>query len=570
MKLQKLLAALALLLLATQAHAASLLPNGKQQFFAADGTLCVGCKVYFYIPNTTVPKDTYIDAAATTLNTNPVVADSIGSAIIYGIGTYRQILKDASGNTIWDTVTADQVSLTAAWSGISAGSQNAQTVTNANFSLTDGAQVTFLAGLTNTGPTTLNVSGTGAISVVVDTSTGPQALGGSEITTGNVISVVYDQTGGVFHIVTPTPIQSFNGAVFFNGTITPTILAADQNDWTPTGGFPGANTVRVQASTPIKITGLTGGAAGRTVILHNIGSNSITFAQNSASSLAANRFLFSGPINLRPNDDMTLQYDGLSSGWRLISMRYASPPAALFKKLHVTNGGTPNNQIIGTADAFTLSDTNGAIVTRTALSCTADVTVSGAGGLDTGAVTTSTWYSYWFIYNAQTNTDSCLFSTSQTSPTLPSGYTFAARASWARTDGSSHFYQYNQYARHARWLVGSNPATPVSIGPAASSSLSAVSVLAFVPPTASEIDILLTATAAQSWTSAAPNNSGYNSTSATNPSPCTVLGSAAGFAGIGTGACTIMLESTNIYTAAGGAGVSTANAVWALGWVDNL
>lgn len=571
MKLTKLLAALALLFFATQAHAASLLPNGKQQFFATDGTLCVGCKVYFFIPETTTPKDTWTDSATTTLNTNPVVTDSYGSAIIYGIGTYRQILKDANGNTLWDTVTADQVSLSASWAGLSAGSPNAQTVTNANFSLTDGAQVNFLAGMTNTGATTLNVSGAGAITVVTDTSSGPQALGGGEITIGNVISVVYDATSGVFHIVTPVPIQSFNGSVFFNGVITPTILAADQNNWTPTGGFSGANTVRVSSNAAIKITGLSGGASGRTVIFHNIGSNAITFTQNSSLSNSGNRFLFPAPVNLRPNDDMTLQYDSLSAGWRMISYRSANPIPALYKNLKITNGVSPNTQMIGTADAFTLADANGIVVSRLSLSCTADLGVSGAGGLDAGSATNSTWYSYWFIYNPSTNTDSCLFSTSTATPTLPSGYTFYARAGWNRTvSGSAQFNGIIQYGNRAQYINGTAQTSALPLmGQGATGSFSAggytaVSTSSFVPPTASEI--IISAAGAYgggslSTLAVAPNNTNYAAANGTNPSP------------IGTGDTTrnifqgsIVLESTNIYWAAGASG----GALICNGWKDNL
>jgi len=81
---------------------AQLLPNGRQQFLDANGNPLVGGLVYFYIPNTTTPKDTWQDAAKSTLNTNPVVCDARGQATIYGEGDYRQILQDAAGNQIWD------------------------------------------------------------------------------------------------------------------------------------------------------------------------------------------------------------------------------------------------------------------------------------------------------------------------------------------------------------------------------------------------------------------------------------------------------------------------------------
>lgn len=63
--------------------------------------------MYFYIPNTLTPKNTWQDSGLTILNTNPVNLDAAGRAVIWGSGSYRQIVKDAVGNTIWDQVTSD-------------------------------------------------------------------------------------------------------------------------------------------------------------------------------------------------------------------------------------------------------------------------------------------------------------------------------------------------------------------------------------------------------------------------------------------------------------------------------
>lgn len=87
--------------------ASSLLPNAKAYFTDANGIPLVGGKVYFYIPNTTTPKDTYQDAAQTILNTNPVILDSSGRAVIWGNGSYRQVVYDSLNNLIWDQVTQD-------------------------------------------------------------------------------------------------------------------------------------------------------------------------------------------------------------------------------------------------------------------------------------------------------------------------------------------------------------------------------------------------------------------------------------------------------------------------------
>lgn len=55
-----------------------------------------------YTIGTLVPKDTWQNSGQTVLNTNPIILDSRGQAVIYGVGSYRQILTDAADNTIWD------------------------------------------------------------------------------------------------------------------------------------------------------------------------------------------------------------------------------------------------------------------------------------------------------------------------------------------------------------------------------------------------------------------------------------------------------------------------------------
>jgi hypothetical protein len=83
----------------------SLIPNAKQQFLDANGNPLAGGKVYFYIPSTTTFKNTYQNAALTILNTNPIILDSAGECIAYGVGSFRQIVTDVNGNLIWDQPT---------------------------------------------------------------------------------------------------------------------------------------------------------------------------------------------------------------------------------------------------------------------------------------------------------------------------------------------------------------------------------------------------------------------------------------------------------------------------------
>jgi len=64
--------------------------------------------VDFFIPSTNTRKTTWVSSTESVgnQNPNPVVLDAAGRALIYGDGSYRQIVKDSSGNTIWDAVTA--------------------------------------------------------------------------------------------------------------------------------------------------------------------------------------------------------------------------------------------------------------------------------------------------------------------------------------------------------------------------------------------------------------------------------------------------------------------------------
>lgn len=167
-----------------------------------------GGSVGFYIPSTLTFKQTWQNSGQTILNQNPVPLDANGCAIIYGAGIYREIVKDSLGNTVYDQLTASTGSGGIFWAGTSAGTGNAITVTDASFSNQDGATIQFRASAANTGPTTISVSGGGAIAIVKDTASGPAALSGGEIGIGNTPILTYDATGAEFHIVNPAATSS--------------------------------------------------------------------------------------------------------------------------------------------------------------------------------------------------------------------------------------------------------------------------------------------------------------------------------------------------------------------------
>ncbi len=109
----------------------SLIPNAEQQFFDLSGNPLAGGSVYFYSPGTMTPVNTWQDQALTILNTNPVVLDASGKAIIWGpdATSYRQIVQDSLGNTIWDQTAATTLGavLTTAGDIVIGGSAGAQT-----------------------------------------------------------------------------------------------------------------------------------------------------------------------------------------------------------------------------------------------------------------------------------------------------------------------------------------------------------------------------------------------------------------------------------------------------------
>lgn len=78
----------------------------ESQYCDANGIPFAGGTIDTYIPGTDTRKDTWTNLEGTALNTNPIVLDSAGRALIYGAGDYRFVLKDADGNLIYDQETS--------------------------------------------------------------------------------------------------------------------------------------------------------------------------------------------------------------------------------------------------------------------------------------------------------------------------------------------------------------------------------------------------------------------------------------------------------------------------------
>ena len=154
---------------------AVLLPEGKQSFATATGAPLVGGKVFTYDSGTSTPRTTWSDANQTAPNANPVVLDGRGEASIYWNGSYKVVLTDAAGVTIW---TADPVTSTVG--AIVATTITASGAVTFSSTLAVTGAATFAAGVTVAGM----LSATGQLTVAtLATVTGATATVGTPMLT---------------------------------------------------------------------------------------------------------------------------------------------------------------------------------------------------------------------------------------------------------------------------------------------------------------------------------------------------------------------------------------------------
>ncbi len=143
--------------------------------------------------------------------------------------------------------------------------------------------------------------------------------------------------------------------------------------------------------------------------------------------------------------------------------------------INTTNTATPNSKVDIKADEITVEDT-----VLTTVSQTVDMTVAGAGGLDTGAEAANTWYAIWLIYNPETDTTKGLFSTSFTAPTMPSGYTKKRLVGAVRNDGSSNFLTFFQIGDKV-YYIEATTTTHTILNAGAAAVFTTVSAATYAP-----------------------------------------------------------------------------------------
>lgn len=167
--------------------------------------------------------------------------------------------------------------------------------------------------------------------------------------------------------------------------ITPSALAADTDDWNPTG-LSTADIIRASTTATWNLTGIVAPGDDRIIILDNIGAFDLVLVHD-ATSTAANRFLCPGDVDLTLATDTNvwLQYDLASLRWRVVGgTGSGSIPAGTYEL--AVEGGQDVIQPHGSMGATeTFDPTDGNVHTGTLnANCTFTVnapTGTGAAGL---------------------------------------------------------------------------------------------------------------------------------------------------------------------------------------------
>ncbi len=135
-------------------------------------------------------------------------------------------------------------------------------------------------------------------------------------------------------------------ALQLTGDITPAQITANTDDYSPTG-LSTASVLRLSTDASRDLTGIQGGADGRVLVLHNVGSFDVVL-KDDATSTAANRFQLNADITVAPNQSTVIQYDSTSSRWRVIGGQGSSGGS----------GGTELKGLTFTSDTGSTADSD--------------------------------------------------------------------------------------------------------------------------------------------------------------------------------------------------------------------
>ena len=228
---------------------------------------------------------------------------------------------------------------------------------------------------------------------------------------------------------------------------------------------------------------------------------------------------------------------------------------------------TSNTAGTWAASAITVANASGDTIQLRGVSVSYATGTIGAGGYDgNGALGVSQWLAFFIIYNPTTSTAAALCSHSATAPTLPSGYTYFRYVGSVYLDASGYLMRVLQRGNCAQYVVtpSTNTATLPQIANGTSAWPTSLYTGSFVPPSASNIRVVIVSGNGGGVYTVAPN-SNYAFGSNINPPPGQIIiGSSSGAGSTGE-TVEMVLETAYIYW-----GSTNAGNVWCLGWKDNI
>lgn len=201
------------------------------------------------------------------------------------------------------------------------------------------------------------------------------AAGGGGVSDGDKGDVTISSSGSVY--VVDSAAEDFA----LLGDISPSISSGIFNDWNPTG-LSTATVIRVTSTGGASsITGISGGADGRLLVLVNVGTNDVSLTDASGSSSAANRFENNGDITIATKQAAILLYDSTSSRWRAIARPSSGGgiggSSGSTDNALIRADGTGGSTIQGSGTTAALDD-NG-LLTLTGASAGLTLATAGAG-----------------------------------------------------------------------------------------------------------------------------------------------------------------------------------------------
>ena len=433
---------------------ASLLPNGRQQFFDSNGNPLAGGTIAYYIPGTTTYKNTWQDAGQAALNTNPVLLDDLGSCQVYGSGQYRQVVRDSLGNLIWDALT-NEYSIPTTSGGSSTTSIITETATLTTFraitSSTVSTPLVYLDGY----------------AFVNDGGQGFWKYDSSDVSSAdNGTSTIVDSSGRRWKR-SAFPAGASNSESILASAATCDLGSAD------------TNMIAISGTTTIVSFGTGADATNPIYFVRFTGICTLTY--NATSMILPN----ASDLTTGAGDFGIFQYIG-GGNWRCLSYTTATgsvvtPPTASYvvgkyTRIRLTSPGGATT-ITGTLKAVTMEDSSLHALRASNVSLTINGGTAGANGIDTGSLVPNAWYYIYAISNSTTTAG--LLSLSASAPTLPSGYTYSALIGVALTSSTGFFVAFSQL--DDSWSYITQPLPTIASGGTTSGHWAAQSISGLVP-----------------------------------------------------------------------------------------